>query len=210
MIIPELNARQRVDGKDRIVAWVPADKELAKWRDEYPTVNVLEVLHKASEWTKTKSIKRLPLARNMPRWLRNVWLKREYERVGQSTSAQKARENLSRTAWEREGVTEAEWRQREHERYLDKQQNVLVLTQARVLSATRRRDLEQCKTELAVEISQYQETRLYKPPPSQIECEHTFKRIHWHRLCTLCGMFHDAWELSQTEPHVIKHVEVKV
>ncbi len=173
------------------VPWELTDKQYAKLREDFPTVQVREVLYKAAEWTQ-RNRSRLKQSRNMLSWLRKVWLTRAAGELDHASKYHGAQRELSKTPWERRGMTEEEWKQEQDDKYHRRTQQQLDLHKPKPLPLAARRALEEVKGELAVQIACDEEeapARTLLPA----YCLHRNWQDH-QTQCPDCGMWRHQYE----------------
>ena len=124
-----------------VVDWLYPSFEIQALRDEYPNIDVIQVLTTAADWTQGKPAHRLIQERYMKQWIKNVWLKKAAGIVH--------RQPLSLTPWQRQGITEVEYQAQQEERFRRKH---LTQPDYRPLSDSSAAELAAVKAALANQI----------------------------------------------------------
>ena len=108
--------------------WSPAPADIDEWRSEFPGLNVIEQLNSLAAWTvQNQNVKsKQRQMKTALRWVRSM-LKKEWQKSEAASRVTQARQQLSKPQWEREGLTEEQWRKKQEELFYNKRQDELTL-----------------------------------------------------------------------------------
>lgn len=174
--------------------WSPNQKDVDEWRTQFPSLDVMRNLESLAEWTwKNEGVKskRRKLKTCMG-WI-TAMLKKEWDKSESYSGISRARDALSKPAWEYHGYpSEEAYDLAQHEIHQRALQDTLPIPRAE-LSELGKNALDEAMALLAA--TPDPEPMFRDTGRTQLECEHEFKFSHMAGMICQCGMFESQFRL---------------